>query len=48
MAWVADAGSELAGAVWVRLFTSELKGFGYVDDRTPELSIAVKQEYRCE
>jgi len=34
------------GAVWVRLLMGENKGYGYVDDRTPELGIAVFPEYR--
>jgi ribosomal protein S18 acetylase RimI-like enzyme len=34
------------GAVWVRLVVGEGKGYGYVDDDTPELSIAVFPEYR--
>ena len=34
------------GAVWIRLLTGENKGYGYVNDRTPELSIAVLPEYR--
>lgn len=34
------------GAVWIRLFARDNRGYGYVDDRTPELSIAIIPEYR--
>jgi ribosomal protein S18 acetylase RimI-like enzyme len=34
------------GAVWLRVLKNENKGYGYVDDDTPELSIAVLPEYR--
>ncbi len=34
------------GAVWLRLLIRESKGYGYVDDDTPELSMAVLPEYR--
>jgi|SRR5581483_5006026 len=34
------------GAAWVRLLTGENKGYRYVDNLTPELTIAVLPEYR--
>ena len=34
------------GSAWLRLFTSENRGFGYVDAGIPELAIAVLPEYR--
>jgi ribosomal protein S18 acetylase RimI-like enzyme len=34
------------GAVWLRFLTGENQGYGYVDDGTPELGIAVLPEYR--
>lgn len=34
------------GAVWYRLFSSEERGYGYVNDYTPELGIAIKKEVR--
>jgi ribosomal protein S18 acetylase RimI-like enzyme len=34
------------GAAWLRLLGGENRGYGHVDDDTPELSIAVLPEYR--
>jgi len=46
IALVMELNNQLVGAIWGRLLTDENKGFGYVDDTTPELSMAVKNEYR--
>ncbi|XXX77775.1 GNAT family N-acetyltransferase [Sorangium sp. So ce134] len=37
---------EAAGAAWLRRLTGEMRGYGHVDDETPELSIALLPKYR--
>lgn len=34
------------GAVWIRLLSSELAGYGFVNEDTPELGMAIKFQYR--
>lgn len=36
----------IAGAVWIRTFQGELKGFGCIDEQTPEIAIALFEAYR--
>lgn len=42
-AWLAEAGQQAVGAAWIRLLKD---GYGYIGRDFPELTIAVKQEYR--
>jgi ribosomal protein S18 acetylase RimI-like enzyme len=43
---IAERSGEPIGAAWYRLFTAEEPGYGFVDERTPELGIAVLPLYR--
>jgi len=46
MCLVAETDGVIAGAVWTRLFTGQVKGYGFIDSATPELSMAVLEPYR--
>jgi ribosomal protein S18 acetylase RimI-like enzyme len=41
-----ESTSKSVGAVWVRLFAKLDKGYGFISDDIPELSIALLPEYR--
>lgn len=42
---IAEQNRNPVGAIWIRVFSESNRGFGWVDDSTPELSMAV--EPRC-
>lgn len=43
---LAPDSEKLIGAIWVRLFNKENQGFGFTSSKTPELSMAVAENYR--
>ena len=43
---VALIDGKYAGAVWTRILSGDIKGYGYIDDFTPELAISLFKEYR--
>lgn len=43
---VAELDGNLVGAIWTRIFSEQNKGYGFVDAQTPELCMAVINEYR--
>jgi len=46
MCFVAEADGELIGAVWTRILSGEVRGFGNIDAHTPEFAISVYPDYR--
>ena len=43
---VAECGGRVVGAVWTRILGGEVKGFGNIDDETPEFAISLLPGYR--
>lgn len=43
---VAIIDSKIIGAVWVRILADKIKGFGNINDKTPEFAISLFKEYR--
>ncbi len=46
IAIVAVIEHEVIGAIWGRLFTIEKKGYGFMNEQTPEISMAIVADYR--
>jgi len=46
LGFVAEVDGQPIGAVWLRQLTGQEPGYGYVNDETPELSMAVLPAYR--
>lgn len=43
---VAEVEGKVIGAVWTRILSGEVKGFGNIDEYTPEFAISVYKEFR--
>ena len=43
---VADLDGHIIGAVWVGVLAGKIKGYGNIDDQTPEFVISLLKEYR--
>lgn len=43
---VADLKGKIIGAVWVRILAGEVKGYGNIDEKTPEFAISLFKKYR--
>lgn len=43
---VADYDGKIVGAVWVRILSDDIKGYGNIDDETPEFAISLYKQYR--
>ena len=48
IAIVAEFGGELVGAIWGRIFKIPTIGYGFVDENTPEISMAIKGNFRSQ
>ena len=43
---VAEVDGRIIGAVWVRILAGKIRGYGNIDDQTPEFAISLLKEYR--
>ncbi|MDO9535733.1 MAG: GNAT family N-acetyltransferase [Bacillota bacterium] len=44
--FIAEMSGQKVGVIWTRLFDNDNRGYGFVRDDMPELSMAVKDAYR--
>lgn len=44
--YVGEEKGALVGAIWSRLFNKERKGYGFIDEQIPEISMAVKPAFQ--
>lgn len=45
---LAEACGHILGAAWTRILAGKVKGYGNVDDHTPEFAISVKKGFRSQ
>jgi ribosomal protein S18 acetylase RimI-like enzyme len=43
---IAEINQQAIGAVWIRLFTGQEHGYGFIDTQTPEICMSVLPQYR--
>lgn len=43
---VAEVDNKIIGVVWSRVLSGEVKGYGNIDNTTPELAISIYKQYR--
>jgi len=46
LCFVAEVDEKIVGAVWTRILAGDIKGFGNIDDKTPEFAISLYKECR--
>lgn len=46
LCFVAEVEGKVIGAVWTRILAGNVKGFGNLDDHTPEFAISLYKDYR--
>lgn len=44
--FVAEIDGNVVGAVWARILAGDIKGYGNIDDKTPEIAISILKQYR--